>query len=297
MRRGSRSSPALKWTVRSGAAAVIGLAFAVPLSRKRHRIPAPLTILACAAGPLAVTVLRPRTGSRDVVLFAMQMWAFTVVHELPYDAPAALERRLLTDYPIKVDRWIGRGKLPGVAPAAGAGASSAARARSIASSRSPTGPGSSSPTRALAVVLIRNPGGFPRAARQMAAVFDAGAAVYWFRADGTALVVLRGRPDRGRREGPENHGRGRRTDPGSRLGHPLRGARRQSVGGDALAALRDLAQRRRLPGPGRAGRGRARLELRPDPRLGPRLPRRALRHRPARRRRPGRGRAQARAGR
>jgi membrane-associated phospholipid phosphatase len=179
MRRGSRSSPALKWTVRAGAAAVIGAAFAVPLSRKRRRIPAPVTILACAAGPLAVTVLRPRTRGRDVVLFAMQMWAFTIVHELPYDDPEALERRLLTRYPITVDRWIGRGELPGVrlqrALARVRGAGAVNRFLTFAHWA-----WFLEPYTALAIVLVRNPAGFPRAARQMAAVFDTGAAVYWF---------------------------------------------------------------------------------------------------------------------
>jgi membrane-associated phospholipid phosphatase len=179
MGRGHGSSPALRWTVRAGAAATIGAAFAIPLSRKRRRIPAPVTIAACAAGPLAVAVLRPRTRSRDVVLFAMQMWGFTVVHELPYDDPEALERRLLTRYPIKIDRLLGGGQLPGV------------RLQKALGKRGGDGTLNRfltfahwvwfiEPYAALVIVLIRNPGGFPRAARQMAAVFDAGAAVYWF---------------------------------------------------------------------------------------------------------------------
>ena len=66
-----------------------------------------MTIAACAAGPLAIAVLRPRSRERDVALFAMQMWAFTMVHELPYDDPERLRSRLRIRYPIVVDRAIG----------------------------------------------------------------------------------------------------------------------------------------------------------------------------------------------
>ena len=41
------------------------------------------------------------------------MWAYIVLHELPYDDPARLERRVLVDYPIAVDRALfGRAPTP-----------------------------------------------------------------------------------------------------------------------------------------------------------------------------------------
>ena len=88
---------------------------------------------------------------------------------------------------------------------------------------------------------------------------------------------------------------------GSRLAEDVRGAGRQPLGGDALAALRHLADGGALAGRGGPGRGRGRLGLRADARLRPRLPRRALRHRPRRRgaagrRRPPRGAARRAAG-
>ena len=83
--------------------ATVGAAIALPLVRKRLRIPGPVTLAVAASGPLAVAVLGPRTRKRDVALFAMQMWAFTVVHEMPYDDPEALRRRLYIRYPIKVE--------------------------------------------------------------------------------------------------------------------------------------------------------------------------------------------------
>lgn len=158
--------------------ATVGAAIALPLVRKRLRIPGPVTLAVSAAGPLAVAVLSPRTRKRDVALFAMQMWAFTVVHEMPYDDPEALRRRLYTRYPIRVDSAIGAGRLPG------------ARLQTWLAGRR----GTRALDRFLTVthwlwffepytvlfwILFRHPERFPRAARQMAAVFDAGAFGYW----------------------------------------------------------------------------------------------------------------------
>ncbi len=157
---------------------VVGAAFAVPLLRKRLRIPAPVTVAACAAGPLAVAVLYPRSKKRDVALFAMQMWAFTMAHEIPYDDPEALRSRLRSRYPIAVDRAIGGGQLPNV------------RLQRLLS-RLPRGGAVDrfltwvhwlwfiEPYLALVLVLLRDNERFPRAARQMAVVFDLGCATYF----------------------------------------------------------------------------------------------------------------------
>ena len=178
MRRRSRPSSGLRLAVRAGAAATMGAAVAVPVLRKRWRIPVPVTIVACAAGPLAVAVLRPRSRKRDVTLFAMQMWAFTMVHEIPYDDPEALRARLRSRYPIRVDRFLGAGQLPNVRlqralarlPQVGALNRFLAWAHWLWFVE---------PYLALTLVLLRAPEQFPRAARQMAAVFDAGCVVYF----------------------------------------------------------------------------------------------------------------------
>jgi membrane-associated phospholipid phosphatase len=156
----------------------LGAAIVLPLVRKRLRVPSSLTLVASAAGPLAVAVLAPRTRKRDVALFAMQMWAFTIVHEMPYDDPEALRRRLYTRYPIRVDERIGLGRLPG------------ARLQTMLAGRR----GSAvldrfltvthwlwffEPYAVLSWILVRHPDHFPRAARQLAAVFDGGAFLYW----------------------------------------------------------------------------------------------------------------------
>jgi len=158
--------------------ATLGAAIALPLVRKRLRVPNPVTLVVSAAGPLAVAVLSPRTRKRDVALFAMQMWAFTVVHEMPYDDPEKLRRRLYTRYPIQVDRRIGLGRLPGE------------RLQALFAGRRHTAALDRvltithwlwffEPYAVLSWILVRHPEHFPRAARQMAAVFDGGALLYW----------------------------------------------------------------------------------------------------------------------
>jgi membrane-associated phospholipid phosphatase len=178
MRSPSRPSPALRVALRAGAAGALATAFAVPLLRRRARIPAQATIAACAAGPLALAVLRPRTPRRDVALFAMQMWAFIMVHELPYDKPERLRARLRTRYPISIDRRLGLGSLP-----------SARLQRALAGvprvsllNRALTWVHwlwFLEPYCALLYILIRHPERFPRAARRLAAVFDSGCVVYF----------------------------------------------------------------------------------------------------------------------
>ena len=178
MRRRPPPSSALRLAVRAGAASAVVAAFAVPLVRKRLRVPAPVTIGACAAGPLALAVLYPRSKKRDVALYAMQMWAFTVVHEIPFDDPERLRRRLRTRYPIEVDKVIGGGRLPNVRLQRAL--ARLPRVRVI--DRFLTWAHwiwFVEPYVALFVVLIRDGDRFPRAARQMAAVFDIGCAVYF----------------------------------------------------------------------------------------------------------------------
>jgi membrane-associated phospholipid phosphatase len=178
MRRRSRSTPALRAGLRAGAWGAVAAAVAVPLLRKRLRLPGPATIGASAAGPLALAVLYPRSHKRDIALFAMQMWAFTMVHELPYDDPERLRRRLRSRYPIVLDRALGLGRLP-----------NARLQRALA--RLPRVEVLNrtltwvhwlwflEPYLALIWILFRHPQRFPRSARQMAAVFDLGCIGYF----------------------------------------------------------------------------------------------------------------------
>ena len=150
----------------------------MPLARRRLKIPPKVTVAACAAGPLALAVLQPRTKRRDVALFALQMWAFTMAHEMPYDDPVRLRQRLRTRYPIAIDRALGGGSLPNARlqrafaglPRVGALNRSLSWVHWVWFLE---------PYLALALILARHNERFPSAARQMAAVFDIGCAVYF----------------------------------------------------------------------------------------------------------------------
>ncbi len=178
MRTRSRPSRALRVAVRTGAAAALGSAFVVPLARRRLRIPAPVTVAACAGGPLGLAILTRRSKKRDVALFAIQMWAFTIAHEIPYDDREALRRRLRVGYPIAIDRFLGAGSLP-----------NARLQRSLARLGRVKAIDRVlawvhwlwflEPYCALAFILVARNERFPRAARQLAAVFDIGCAIYF----------------------------------------------------------------------------------------------------------------------
>jgi membrane-associated phospholipid phosphatase len=158
--------------------ATVAASVAVPLIRTRRRVPPSLTIAATVAGPLAMTVLWPRSKKRDAVLFAQQMWAFTVVHELPYDNPQRLRERLRSHYPIRADRLLGGGELP-----------------TLRLQRALAGLGRRNlvdrtltwvhwlwfmePHLSLLWILVRHNERFPRAARQLAVTYDAGCAAYF----------------------------------------------------------------------------------------------------------------------
>jgi membrane-associated phospholipid phosphatase len=164
--------------VRALAVGAVAASVAVPLLRRRLRVPAAVTVASTVAGPLALTVLWPRSKKRDAVLFAQQMWAFTVVHELPYDDPERLRARLRSRYPIASDRLLGGGELP-----------------TLRLQRALAGLGRANlldralawvhwlwfmePHLALTWILVRHNERFPRAARQLAATYDAGCAVYF----------------------------------------------------------------------------------------------------------------------
>lgn len=172
-----RERGAARRLVRGAAAAGIVASVAVPLLRKRLRIPAPVTVAATVAGPVGTAILRPRTRARDAVLFGQQMWAFTVVHELPYDDPEALRRRLRIHYPIRADRVIGLGRLPNWRLqrrfAGEDGTTVLDRFLTFAHWAWFLEPHS-----ALLYVLVRDNPAFARAARQMAAAYDLGCAGY-----------------------------------------------------------------------------------------------------------------------
>jgi membrane-associated phospholipid phosphatase len=88
----------------------VGLA--VPVLRRRARLPPPVVTAAAAAAPFALCVVRPRTPARDVAVCFLQMYAYTVTYKMPADDPEALQRRVRVDYTVRADRLIGLGRSP-----------------------------------------------------------------------------------------------------------------------------------------------------------------------------------------
>jgi membrane-associated phospholipid phosphatase len=163
--------------VKGAAAAGLAAAVAVPLLRRRLKIPAGVTAAALAVGPPSLAVVGRRTRLRDAGMYALQMWMFTMGHELPYDDPEAARGRLRIRYPIGADRMLGGGELPNVR---------LQRALAGLGRRNTVDRFLSwvhwawflEPHGALTWILARHPEHFPRSARQMSAVFDLGCALY-----------------------------------------------------------------------------------------------------------------------
>ena len=150
---------------------------ALPLARRRLGLHPAVTAIAAAAAPVGVSVALPRSRKRDVAVYALQMWGYIVVHELPHDDPEKLARRAHIDYPIDFDRLVF-----GTAPNA-------------ALQRALSRPGRSTildhaltyshwawflqPHLAAGWILWRHPDRFPRAATMICAVFDIGLIGYF----------------------------------------------------------------------------------------------------------------------
>jgi len=90
----------------------VAFGIAAPLARRRLRLPPALSAVASATAPIALAVATPRSRKRDVAVYALQMWAFIVIHELPYDDHERLEGRAHIGYPIACDRVLGLGRSP-----------------------------------------------------------------------------------------------------------------------------------------------------------------------------------------
>jgi hypothetical protein len=164
--------------LRAAAWSVVAAGLAAPRLRRRLQLPAPAVIATAAAAPLALVVVVPRSRTRDVMVCFGQMLAYLAAYEMPNDDPAALERRVRIDYPVRVDRAIGLGVLPGV------------RLQRLASR-----PGSFRryekvlvwshwiwfmvPHSVVMYTILRHRSRFPAAALRIYGVFDLGAIVYW----------------------------------------------------------------------------------------------------------------------
>jgi hypothetical protein len=106
------------------------------------------------------------------------MWAYVATYEMPNDDPAALERRVRVAYPVRVDRFLGRGTTP-----------------TLRLQRTLATPGGLTawekalvwthwlwfafPHGTVVFLLLRHRDRFPRGAAQIYATFDLGLVGYW----------------------------------------------------------------------------------------------------------------------
>jgi len=149
----------------------------LPLARRRLGVPAPVTALTAIAAPFGLAIAVPRSKKRDAAVYALQMWAYIVIHELPYDDPARLERRVKVDYPIAVDRVLfGRAPTPVLQRALARGDAPTALDHALVYAHWAW---FLQPHAAAAYILWRHPQRFPRSAVLMCAVFDLGLAGYF----------------------------------------------------------------------------------------------------------------------
>ena len=151
---------------------------AAPLLRRRLRIPPPAITATSVAAPVALCVAARRSPARDVATALLQMWGYMAHYEMPNDDPEALARRVRIDYPVRIDRIIGLGRLPG------------ARLQ-----RAFSAPGSITlfdkvlvwahwlwfffPHGTVLYLLLRRREQFPRGAALIYGVFDTGVVFYW----------------------------------------------------------------------------------------------------------------------
>jgi membrane-associated phospholipid phosphatase len=130
-----------------------------------------------ALAPAALMVAVPRSRARDLGVCALNMWAYLAAYEIPNDDPVRLAARVRIDYPIAIDRVLGLGVPPTVR-----------LQRAFATPETVNRfervlvwchwMWFAVPHGSMLYVLLRRPDRFPRAAGQMYAVFDLGAAFY-----------------------------------------------------------------------------------------------------------------------
>lgn len=159
------------------ALAAVAAGLALPLARRKLGLHPVVTAVAAAAAPIGVAVAVPRSRKRDIAVYALQMWAYIVVHELPHDNPERLEHRARIDYPIDFDRL-----MFGTAPNARLQRALSRPGRSTALDHALVYSHWAwflQPHLAMGWILWRHPERFPRAATMLCAVFDLGLIGYF----------------------------------------------------------------------------------------------------------------------
>jgi len=168
----------LSRAIRSAAWALVVTGTAAPLLRRRADLRKAPVLAAAVAAPAALCVAAPRGRLRDGAVCALQMWAYLAAYEMPNDDPQALRERVHIDYPIRIDRALGLGRIPTERlqrALARAGEINRVERALIWSHWA----WFVVPHLAVGYVGLRRPATLGTAAARMYAVYDLGAAAYW----------------------------------------------------------------------------------------------------------------------
>ena len=98
--------------IRAAAATALVAGLAAPLLRRRLKLSPSVVAATAGAAPFAFCVLVPRSRARAAGTVLLQMWAYIAMYKMPADDPQALEDRVYVEYPVRADRFIGRGTPP-----------------------------------------------------------------------------------------------------------------------------------------------------------------------------------------
>ncbi len=164
--------------IRATAWVLVATGVALPVLRRRVKMPPAVVLGAAALTPAALCVAVPRSRARDTGVCALNMWAYLAAYEMPHDDPDKLAARVLVDYPVAIDRVLGLGVAP-----------------TLRLQRAFSTPGAVNrferilvwchwmwffvPHATVAYVWWRDRERFPNAAARMYGVFDLGAVFYW----------------------------------------------------------------------------------------------------------------------
>lgn len=178
LRSGSVLAKRGKRTIREAAWALVAVGAVAPLLRRRLHLPKAPVLAAAAMAPPALSVAAPKGRARDIATCALQMWGYLAAYEMPNDDPQALRERVHIQYPIRIDRVLGLGRIP------------TQRLQKLFSREGEINRFErmlvwshwiwfAVPHAAVAYVALRRPKALGTAAARMYAVYDLGAIVYW----------------------------------------------------------------------------------------------------------------------
>jgi membrane-associated phospholipid phosphatase len=158
--------------------ALVVVGVALPVVRRRVKLPPAAVLGGAALAPAALCVAAPRSRARDAGVGILNMWAYLAAYEMPNDDPDRLAARVRVGYPAAIDRVLGLGTPP-----------------TLRLQHAFSRPGSINrfervlvwchwmwffvPHATVAYVWWRDPPRFPGAAARMYGVFDVGAVFYW----------------------------------------------------------------------------------------------------------------------